>query len=80
MKEEGEEVIEPWQGRIRGIKTDIDKIAKNQESWELEVRQWQKNIDSASRKAEQVHKNDIAKLMKKSNKIEAVRKNYLDVE
>lgn len=40
VKEEGEEVIEPWQGRIRGIKLDIEKLQRKQEQWEDEMRKW----------------------------------------
>ena len=34
VKHSGEEAIDVWQGRIRGIKLEIEKVLKKQEEWE----------------------------------------------
>ena len=38
----GEEGIEEWQGRIRGIKLEIEKNQKKQEEWHRENEEWKK--------------------------------------
>ena len=67
LKEEGEEVIEAWQGRVRGIKIDLEKMQRKQEQWEQEMKKWMKQNDEKQKKSED-------KLMEKSSRIEKVRK------
>ena len=55
VKYSGEEVIDVWQGRIRGIKLEIEKVLKNQqkqEEWHNENEEWKKKQEDKWAKTE----------------------------
>ena len=70
VKYSGEEAIDVWQGRIRGIKMETDKVLKKQnedhkeniewrkqtEEWHNENEEWKKKYETDQQKKEEWHK------------------------
>ena len=50
VKHTGQEGIDEWQGRIRGIKLEIEKNRRVHEEWQME---WEKRQEEQERKNEE---------------------------
>ena len=80
VKYSGEEAIDVWQGRIRGIKTEIEKSYKKQEEWQSkfekryeedleEDKEWRKKFEEQYQADQKKNEALLAKILEQVKEV-----------
>ena len=45
LKQEGDQEVSQWLGKVRAIKRELEKMQKKQEEWQGKTEEWQRKVE-----------------------------------